>query len=553
MRSLLLTFWLLFFLFSASVSAAPPTGAVKFIILQPSDSTVNTPVTVTVEARKTGNTVDTAYQNDVTLVTSGSATGGGLVDIVNGVGTLQINDSVAETVTLSLSDTEATGLDVSSTKEATFAPLGGGAVWSQIKFWFRDDDGDEIAATGFGAEDMNQNTNIINVAPGTNFRLRFALKLTDADGSISPQLEFKEGTDCTTGSWTIITPVSSLFNLQLSPNFIDAASTTQRLVGGPNFIAGQILESINPAGSLSMLKNESTEYEWSLKVSPDTPFATTYSFRITNNGTALDNYDQCPSLTVQSSPPPPSGGGGGGGGVRPTVVTFSGEAFPGAKILVVDKDIRLEKAVSQDLVANEEGKFSVSFIGILQSQHSFALRVQDKEGLTTQTKFFNIDTLANDLVVKDILVPPTTGFTQGVVTRGRNAVIAGYATPGNDVKIEVGDIKKEVKAEKDGSYQAEVDTGALEFGQYRIRTKQFDPEEKKESDFSVTKTLVVSRLTSPRTDFSGDGRIDIKDWSIFLSRWISKDEGARKEVDLNGDGKIDISDFSIFIRSVRKR
>src|SRR3989344_4420673 len=103
------------------VVSAPPAGAVKFVILNPDDSTVGVPVTVTIEAQKSNNQVDTSYQNDVTLVVSGSATGGGLVNIVNGVGTAQVNDSTAETVTLSLSDTQATGLTVSSTQNVVFS------------------------------------------------------------------------------------------------------------------------------------------------------------------------------------------------------------------------------------------------------------------------------------------------------------------------------------------------------------------------------------------------------------------------------------------------
>jgi hypothetical protein len=536
--------------------AAEADGAVKFVILEPSGGTAGTPVTITIEAQDSEDQVDESYQNDVTLVTDGSATGAGLVDIVNGVGTIEINDEVAETVILSLADTESTGLDVSSTQEVEFEAVEEvDANWDQQKFWFRDDDGDEISATGYGSENVGINTNIINIVQGALFRLRFDIKLTNTDGAISSRLEFKEGTDCTTGSWETITPTSATVNLEVSPNFDDGASTTQQLVAGPNFVAGRILESTNPASSLDLPKNKNTEYEWSLGITPDTPFSTTYSFRVTNNGIALDNYDQCPSLTVQASPPspPPSGGGGGGGGgVRPTTVTFSGKAFPGAKILVVDKDIRLEKIVSQNMVANEEGKFSLSFVGILKSQHSFGLLVKDKENRVTPIKFFNINTFANNLTVKDILVPPTVGFTQGVVTRGRNAVIVGYASPENDVKIEIGDIKKEIKAAKDGSYKAEVNTGMLEFGQYRVRVKQADPREKKESAFSIMKTLVVSRLISPKTDLSGDGRVDIKDWSIFLSNWESEDDNQKKIIDLNDDGKTDISDFSIFIRTIKK-
>ncbi|MFA6519488.1 MAG: hypothetical protein WCT41_01535 [Candidatus Paceibacterota bacterium] len=99
--------------------------ATKFVILPPTNGTVDASITVTVQAQKPDNSVDTNYQNDVTLDTTGSATGGGLVDIINGVGTLSISDTVAETVDLSLTDSQSTGLDVSSTQSVVFA---GGTV-----------------------------------------------------------------------------------------------------------------------------------------------------------------------------------------------------------------------------------------------------------------------------------------------------------------------------------------------------------------------------------------------------------------------------------------
>lgn len=102
------------------------TQATKFVILDPTDSIPGTPVTVTIQAQNCFDAVVTDYQNNVTLVTSGSATGGGLVDIINGVGTIEINDAVAETVNLSLSDTQSTGLDISSTQDVIFC----GAVTS---------------------------------------------------------------------------------------------------------------------------------------------------------------------------------------------------------------------------------------------------------------------------------------------------------------------------------------------------------------------------------------------------------------------------------------
>ncbi|MBU1628393.1 hypothetical protein KKB18_13575 [bacterium] len=95
---------------------------VKFVIIDPSDGTVGDNISITIQAQNSDNNVVTNYQNDVTLELSGSATGGGLVNIINGIGTILISDTVAETVTLSLSDTEGTDLDVSSTQDIVFSP-----------------------------------------------------------------------------------------------------------------------------------------------------------------------------------------------------------------------------------------------------------------------------------------------------------------------------------------------------------------------------------------------------------------------------------------------
>ncbi|MDP3725575.1 MAG: hypothetical protein Q8R36_00080 [bacterium] len=541
--------------------AAPPTNAVKFVILNPADSIAGTSVTVTVEAQKSNNQVDTSYQNDVTLVTSGSATGGGLVNIVNGVGTTTVNDLVAETVTLSLSDTQSTGLNVSSTQNVVFAAAGGSGggetpSWRQSDYWFRDDDGSETGASGWGRENL-----LLNTTPNLTkqpreemgrFRLRIGLRLTKADDAISPQLEYAlEGVgsdNCASNlNWRALSDSSGRYILRASSYFSDSSSTTQQITSGSGFVSGLLISATttNPAPSVTLLKNDKTEYEWMLE---DTgPFVNRerYIFRVTDAGSPLDTYQNCPNIAF---PPETSGG------VQPTIVSFSGKAFPGGKIFIVDKDARFEKVLSRDEIIAEDGTFKTDFIGVLQGQHGFGLVIKDSEGRKTQSKFFNIDTVSNSLTVKEILVPPTIDFMQGVVRRGESVAILGYASPLHIVQVEIdGKIKKQAKVHTNGSYKIEVPTGELEFGPHKVVARQIDAHSKKKSDASPLRTFTVSRLERVKTDFNSDNVIDIRDWSIFLSRWGSKDTVERTQVDLNGDGKIDISDFSIFIRSVRKK
>ncbi len=122
---------------------AIPIVATRFTILDPTDGTVDAPITVTIRAEDDSNNVDTTYQNDVTLVASSSATGEGLVNIVNGLGTLNLSDTVAETVNLSLSDTEGTGLVVTSAQGVIFS------AGAAAKF-FLNDPGNTVAGTRLG-------------------------------------------------------------------------------------------------------------------------------------------------------------------------------------------------------------------------------------------------------------------------------------------------------------------------------------------------------------------------------------------------------------------
>ena len=100
-----------------------PAGAIKFVFGNVSSSAVvGNNVMFNIFAEIASNTVDTAFEQGVTLAVSGAGAGGGLVTIVNGVGTTTVSDHVAQTVTLSLQDSQSTSLNVSDTANVTFTP-----------------------------------------------------------------------------------------------------------------------------------------------------------------------------------------------------------------------------------------------------------------------------------------------------------------------------------------------------------------------------------------------------------------------------------------------
>ncbi|MBI1999404.1 MAG: hypothetical protein HYS74_01975 [Parcubacteria group bacterium] len=555
-----LIFSVCIFLLALYAEAAPPSGAVKFFIVDPQDSTAGVPVTVTVQARKSNNQVDTAYQSDVTLIASGSATGGSLVAIVNGTGTREINDSVAETVTLSLSDTEGTGLDVSSTQSVVFGPASA-ARFTQEGFWFRDDDGGETAASGLGDPDLlpNESSGRRITRPGENprdalhpprFRLRFAVRVSQAPGLLTPLLEWREASFaeyeasdyCASSGWSAVGG-SGRFIMRSSPHFADGASTTQQISGGASYTSGLILESTNPASQLVLAQNARTEYEWSLEDTEMYADDKAFAFRVTNNGASFTTYTGCAAIVFPNALAYQ---------VPPTSVTFSGNAYPGAKITVIEKYARAERPIRKEPVTAGNGAFDISFRGIFQSNYSYGVLVADKEGRTTQAKFFNIDTVSNSFSQKDIFVPPTVDLYRRAVRRGDFIKALGFASPGNKVMVQIeNDIRYETYADDEGRYSFLINTARLPFGAYSIRAKQQSKENGVTSDWSPTRSFSVVAVAVPEADFNGDGIINITDWSVFLSRWRA-DGAERETVDVNRDGKVDISDFGVFLQAFQK-
>lgn len=246
----------------------------------------------------------------------------------------------------------------------------------------------------------------------------------------------------------------------------------------------------------------------------------------------------------------------GGGNVAPTKVIFSGRAYPNSSIEIFLKSNQtaayrfVPQAVSN---MSADGNFDVTYTGLFGGDYIFGLQARDKDGRKSGIVQASVDLLSADkLILQNIFLPPTISLLRTSVRAGDFISIAGYATTGGIVEAEIdGKISRlGIIAGGDGYYKALLSTAQLSYGTHTIRVRQ--KSEGEMSDFSSNKIFTVSKVFFPMTDLNNDGRIDISDWSIFLSLWISKDDTARKRIDFNGDGKVDIADFSIFMQSLKQ-
>ena len=167
-------------------------------------------------------------------------------------------------------------------------------VYIQRTHRWIDDDGNESGSTLLGSNGDDRSVNV-----GTIIRLRFVIEETanSKTETIYPEIQQNyEG-----GGWEVM-DTSTTEAIVLTSSYVsDGTATTQRLgytSGGPTWIAGFICDDNDNAHSVSLRYNY-TEVEFVIQVQSSlVSNDDQIQFRVYNNGTALNTYDDTPILTV---------------------------------------------------------------------------------------------------------------------------------------------------------------------------------------------------------------------------------------------------------------
>ena len=242
------------------------------------------------------------------------------------------------------------------------------------------------------------------------------------------------------------------------------------------------------------------------------------------------------------------------GGVSPTYVSFSGQAYPDGRVEVSRNGFLEQIYRSTPLKIYSflnTGVFNVSYTALLTDRYLFTVKAFDKNNNESRSMYFNIDFNAkNELNVEDLIFSPTINLEKGIVPRGNNLVVEGFAAPNGEVEVFVGDLFQGGAAvNTKGYYTFATSTLLLEGDTHIIKIRQISPEGKK-SSFSLNETLKISSILYSKADINNDGGVNISDWSIFLFRWGSLDESLKPSIDINNDSNVDVVDFSLFLESM---
>ncbi len=245
-------------------------------------------------------------------------------------------------------------------------------------------------------------------------------------------------------------------------------------------------------------------------------------------------------------------GGGSSAVSSASSISFSGQAFPSG-LLTAFAISEGTLPIKQDTVERADGKFDLNFNSKIAGSQQYGIFVVDNEGRQSQAKIYTIKNGVPDLTIQGLVMSPTVGLLREALSKGDFLSISGYAVPKSSIEFEIDGkiIDQSVTAGDDGSYKILWNTVGLDFGRHIVRIRQVT-KDGLTSEFSPTKSFNLTRYIITPTDFNSDGKIDLRDTSIFLSLWYNNDNSNRSKIDLNKDGKVDLQDLSAFLRTIKK-
>lgn len=258
------------------------------------------------------------------------------------------------------------------------------------------------------------------------------------------------------------------------------------------------------------------------------------------------------SVTITATVPgaPSSGGGrGGGGGGGSTVpkgkatVVFSGRAYPGSTVTILESGTRRGSSI-----AGSDATFSFTLQNVAPGNHTYGLYSTDRNGIRSATQTFPIS-VTSDLIttVSGIFIAPTIAVDKSSVARGEPVTILGQTAPAGSVSITVNSstgLSFRATADAAGAYAYTFLTDLLEEGRHEALARtSVAGAVSGLSAVAVFRVGEGAEVEPAENDLNGDNRINIIDFSI-LAFWFKK-PSPPVATDLNGDGSVNLVDFSI--------
>jgi len=240
---------------------------------------------------------------------------------------------------------------------------------------------------------------------------------------------------------------------------------------------------------------------------------------------------------------------GGSAYLYQSTLTISGSASPGGRITVLRDGTNVATA---QVAAN--GTFTVTPPAFERGTYTFSTYVTDRSGRRSSSHAATMSFgQGTHNTISNIIIPPTIVSDEESVPTSGTAHIYGEGVPGATIELLIDGSKKfsasttkGVSGLQDGLWDITFPASALTRGTHILRARAVVPGQ----SASVVSTVLLLGVgedpnpSAPRSaDLNRDGKVNLVDFSILLSKWQKDDDIA----DINADGIVNIADFSIML------
>jgi len=267
--------------------------------------------------------------------------------------------------------------------------------------------------------------------------------------------------------------------------------------------------------------------------------------------------------TPTTNPTVSSGGGGGGGGgilnsatIASTGIVISGRAFPLAKIKILDNTLLATSTVA-DTAGNFTAKYTVNKEGV----HNISISSTDSLGITSGSQFYQMTASSNfSGGLSNVWLSPTLTTNKSEVKIGDKIEVSGFGLPFSKTELEFTPKISSafpVETESSGKFSLLLATGGLNPGEYFVRARLATSTTYSSWTDNLRFVIGVKNVTRVvdkastgvvTGDLSGDGKVDMKDFSI-LAYWFKRASSPAfadlEKRALGGTGTVTLRDFSI--------
>ncbi|MCA9360816.1 hypothetical protein KC730_02905, partial [Candidatus Kaiserbacteria bacterium] len=187
--------------------------------------------------------------------------------------------------------------------------LAGGIV-TQTHYHWRNDDGTETGATSATAG--SEDTLLDDFGKNSPIRLRIGLSNQGSTTSVPHRYGLEYGVKSSTCEavtvWTDADSGGVAWSMYDSPFLTNGETSTDipeadgGLTNSNSFFLGSnggVRDTESFSATTSLNETEYTDLEYSITTTNDTPYATTYCFRVTQNGNPLLQYEQYAEITIE--------------------------------------------------------------------------------------------------------------------------------------------------------------------------------------------------------------------------------------------------------------